>query len=60
MKEIDGYELSEDDIDKILDFIEDDCLYFLVDEIKNLVQNYPLSTIDGDLVRQIVNEKLEN
>ena len=60
MKEIDGYVLSEDDIDKILDFIEDDCLYFLVDEIKNLVQNYPLSTIDGDLVRQIINEKLEN
>lgn len=58
MKQIDGYELSEADIDNILDFVNDDTLHFVVDEIKELVRTYPFSQVDGDLVRQIINEKL--
>ena len=56
MKKIDGYVLSNNDIDNILDFIEEDGFYFLVDEIKDIFLTYPLSIIDGDLVHQIIKE----
>lgn len=50
--------LSNNDIDNILDFIEEDGFYFLVDEIKDIFLTYPLSIIDGDLVHQIIKEKV--
>lgn len=59
MKEINGYELFDKDIDNILDFVDDDSFYFVVDEIKELLCKYSMVVVDGDFVRQIIHEKLE-
>ena len=59
MKQIDGYELSDEEVETILDFVNDDALHFVVDEIKKLVRTYPFSQVDGDLARQVIQDKLE-
>lgn len=59
MKEINGYALSNNDIDNILDFVDDDSFYFVVDEVKELLSKYSMVVVDGDFVRQVIHEKLE-